>query len=402
MNISITNSCSHFGVKRLVLVSLCALFCCDLSAQTAPKLLPFQGRLTDQNGGMVSNGVRLAQFKIFDVPTGGSPVWAGELHRTTVNGGLVNVLLGSKTPLNFDFDRQLYLEITVDVSGPTGQPDNAITLADPPMLPRQVIPPVLFAKEAADSRKLNGFDWTPIFGANNPNLPIPASKLADASLPGGKIQPNTITSNQIASQTIGAAQIVPGTITSNQISSGTITSNQIANGSIDVSDLAQQVAEALNPPGTIVAFGGETTPPGWLLCDGSLQPIATYPRLSQAIGVRWGTNSATQFRLPDLRGVFLRGVTGSRSDGFQDPGDGRIGLFGSASTLGVGSFQQDVFKSHTHQISVAAPQQDFGSEGSGTPVGALGEGANPYALTNVRGGNETRPKNAYVNYLIKY
>src|SRR6266705_2403936 len=112
-----------------------ALLVISARAQTAPKLLPFQGRLTDQNGNAVSNGVRLVQFKIYDVPTGGSPVWAGELHRTTVNGGLVNVLLGSKTPLTgVDFDKQLYLEITVDVSGPTGQPDNAITLADPPML----------------------------------------------------------------------------------------------------------------------------------------------------------------------------------------------------------------------------------------------------------------------------
>src|SRR5437773_921907 len=133
------------------------------------RLLPFQGRLTDQNGMAVSNGVRLVQFKIYAVPTGGSPVWSGELHRSTVNGGLVNVMLGSKTPLTgVDFDKQLYLEITVDVSGPTGQPDNAITAADPPMLPRQVILPVIFAKESADSRLLDGYDWSPLFGTNNP------------------------------------------------------------------------------------------------------------------------------------------------------------------------------------------------------------------------------------------
>src|SRR5688572_20428473 len=133
-------------MKQLLLVFLSSLACA--LAQTAPKLLPFQGRLTDQNGLAVSNGVRLVQFKIFDVPSGASPVWAGELHRTTVNGGLVNVLLGSKTPFTtVDFDRQLYLEITVDING-----DNAITAADPPMLPRQVILPVVFAKESAVAR----------------------------------------------------------------------------------------------------------------------------------------------------------------------------------------------------------------------------------------------------------
>src|ERR1039458_2476230 len=67
--------------------------------QSAPKLIPFQGRLPDQTGLTVSNGVRLVQFKIYDVPTGGSPVWAGELHRTTVNGGLVNVTFVPKATM---------------------------------------------------------------------------------------------------------------------------------------------------------------------------------------------------------------------------------------------------------------------------------------------------------------
>src|SRR5207249_8846014 len=153
------------------------------------KLLPFQGRLTDQNGVAVSNGVRLVLFKIYDVPASGNPVWAGELHRTTVNGGLVNVMLGSKTPFTgLDFDRQLYLEITVDVSGPTGQPDNTITLADPPMLPRQAILPVVFAKESANSRLLDGYDWSALFGTNNPAI---------AKLDGSRIASNSITSAQL-------------------------------------------------------------------------------------------------------------------------------------------------------------------------------------------------------------
>src|SRR5947207_10273019 len=130
-------------MRPLIVCALILVAALNTDAQTAPRLLPFQGRLTDQIGVAVSNGAKLVQFKIFDVPTGGSPVWAGELHRTTVNGGLVNVVLGTKTPFTaVDFDHQLYLEITVDVSGPNGTNDNAITAADPPMLPRQAILPV--------------------------------------------------------------------------------------------------------------------------------------------------------------------------------------------------------------------------------------------------------------------
>src|SRR5256884_5143234 len=148
---------------------------------------------------------------------------AGELHRTTVNGGLVNVMLGIKTPLKFDFDQQLYLEITVDVSGPTGQPDNAITAADPPMLPRQVILPVVFAKESAlarDSAKLAGHDWTDLLvGGNDPfSGKIRASKIEDQG----------ITAAQIANEAITKEKIAPGSVTSEKISDGALLDRHVS------------------------------------------------------------------------------------------------------------------------------------------------------------------------------
>src|SRR5260221_14156513 len=114
------------------------------AAEPAPKLLPFQGRLTDQSGVGVSDGVRLVQFKIYDAPVGGQAVWNGEVQKLTVNGGLISTLLGSKASLSsVDFNNALYLELTIDANN-----DNQITAADPPMLPRQAILPALFAKES--------------------------------------------------------------------------------------------------------------------------------------------------------------------------------------------------------------------------------------------------------------
>src|SRR5262249_33795822 len=60
------------------------------------------------------------------------------------------------------------------------------------------------------------------------------------------------------------------------------------------------IADA-TPPGTIVAFGGQTAPVGWLICDGSAVSAATYSRLFNAIGNAWGGSGGT-FNLPDLRG----------------------------------------------------------------------------------------------------
>ena len=232
-------------MKQLLRPSIFMLFALLLGnafAQTAPKLLPFQGRLTDQNGVAVSNGVRLVQFKIYDVPTGGASVWAGEVHKTTVNGGLVNLVLGSKTPFTgVDFDKTLYLEITVDING-----DSAITVADPPMLPRQIILPAVFAKESADSRLLAGRDWKPIFGTNSPDGPIPATKLAPGSITAVQVALHTLTSNQIAPGSIGAMEIGSNAVTAAQIAPGTITSNNFALGQIHSGLLAPNAVGTSN------------------------------------------------------------------------------------------------------------------------------------------------------------
>src|SRR6266498_2665450 len=123
-----------------MLAGLCAF------GSDAPKLLPFQGRLTDQNGAAVSDGARMVQFKIYDAPVGGQAVWNGEVQKLTVNGGLLSTVLGSKASLSsVDFNKSLYLELTIDANN-----DSQITTADPPMLPRQSILLVVFAKESAD------------------------------------------------------------------------------------------------------------------------------------------------------------------------------------------------------------------------------------------------------------
>ena len=144
-----------------------------------PRLLPFQGHLTDQQGNPVPDGFKVIQFKIYDAPIGGAAVWPGEVHQVSVNGGLVNVILGTKAKFSQTidsegqsdvllFNRLLYLEIVVDANG-----DDQITEADPPMLPRQAIVPVVFAVDAqyaeiaANSEKLNGADWGDILNSGN-------------------------------------------------------------------------------------------------------------------------------------------------------------------------------------------------------------------------------------------
>ena len=57
-------------------------------------------------------------------------------------------------------------------------------------------------------------------------------------------------------------------------------------------------------PGVIIDYAGSTVPVGlqWLICDGSLKAIVSYPNLFDAIGTQYGGDGLTTFAVPDLRG----------------------------------------------------------------------------------------------------
>ena len=148
------------------------------------------------------------------------------------------------------------------------------------------------------------------------------------------------------------------------------------------------------PPGTIVAFGGTTPPTGWLLCDGTAVNQTTYANLYAAIGCNFGC-SGGNFHLPDLRGRFLRGRDGGSG---RDPDSGARTAMntGGNSADNVGSVQGDDFESHTHDVYV----HDWNSNLLLGRSGNSGAITQTY-LTGATGGNETRPVNAYVNFIVK-
>jgi len=149
------------------------------------------------------------------------------------------------------------------------------------------------------------------------------------------------------------------------------------------------------PVGIINAWPTATAPTGWLECDGSAVSRTTYADLFAVIGEDYGNgNGSTTFNLPDFRGEFLRGWdngagndpdSGSRTD----RGDGTTGD-------NVGTKQDYEVQSHTHPTN-------FGSDSGGndnyfTTVGVNNAGS---SSTNASGGNETRPRNVYVMWIIK-
>lgn len=174
------------------------------------------------------------------------------------------------------------------------------------------------------------------------------------------------------------------------------------------------------PAGTIVPFAGPKSniPAGWLYCDGSAYATTgMYGALFAAIGNSWG-NDGGNFRVPDLRGYFLRGAAdGQNIDPDRASRTAKYG--GGNSGDAVGSYQSDIYASHNHTgntstdgnhqhpIGTRGFQTDGsrGADGSGDDQGIYTQSAGNHSHTlniNYSGGNETRPENASVIFIIKY
>jgi microcystin-dependent protein len=162
----------------------------------------------------------------------------------------------------------------------------------------------------------------------------------------------------------------------------------------DITGLAVLLTAAA-PAGIVQYTAAAAAPAGWLICDGSLASRATYAALFAAIGTTYGAgDGVTTFRLPDLRGEFIRGLDGGR---------------GVDVDRTLGSFQADSFKAHTHTIGLRT--EDFDSSGNSSvdenwPAADSGKGSDPTIVQStqvagVTGGTETRPRNVALTPIIK-
>ena len=147
----------------------------------------------------------------------------------------------------------------------------------------------------------------------------------------------------------------------------------------------KQYADASgNPPGSVTAFAGNSLPIGYLKCNGALVSQSTYPDLFSAIGTTYGSGYFSTFRLPDLRGEFVRGWDDSRGVDL-----GRV----------LGNFQTDEFKSHVHSVEVGTANGiNDGRLSSGDDFTKNVQWQND---TESAGGDETRPRNIALLYIIK-
>lgn len=192
-------------------------------------------------------------------------------------------------------------------------------------------------------------------------------------------------------------------------------------------------AGSAQPIGSVQAFAGpkDHIPSGWRECNGDTIRRSRFPALFRVIGISWGEgNGRTTFNLPDLRGVFLRGVAGTsnldpdvllreriRPGGNTGNAVGSLQQFGTAlprkTPFSTGNenqqHQHDYFDAHFAEVHAGADQRLEGSNnGFDGDNGAFGRTRKtaPNTVSHTHevtagGDGETRPVNAYVYWICR-
>jgi microcystin-dependent protein len=153
------------------------------------------------------------------------------------------------------------------------------------------------------------------------------------------------------------------------------------------------VTSASTPTGAVLPFATKTVPSGWLKCNGAAISRTTYASLFARIGTTFGTgDGTTTFKLPDLRGEFIRGFDDARGIDA-----GRV----------FGSLQNHALQTITGRFAFQSAGEVSGAfyHSSGSSYGWYATKSELISFDSSRvtnGAAETRPRNIALMYCIKY
>ena len=108
--------------RHLLGISLFVVSFVFSAAAEIPRVISYQGKVTDSGGNPVADGSYTMRFRIYDAESGGSLLWDSNGISVSLTSGIFNVLLGEspQTALNLAFDEDYWLSVTF--SGTTVTP----------------------------------------------------------------------------------------------------------------------------------------------------------------------------------------------------------------------------------------------------------------------------------------
>jgi len=159
-----------------IFLAFALVFTCSLSLVSChsfaevPHLINYQGKLANADGASIT-GTKSIVFRIYNVSSGGTPLWE-ETQSVTADKGIFNVLLGSAVSLNLAFDEPYYLAIKVE--------------SDAEMSPRQRITSSGYALRAENADTLKGIEVSATPEANK-LLPLDSNSKVPMGVLGLKV-----------------------------------------------------------------------------------------------------------------------------------------------------------------------------------------------------------------------
>jgi microcystin-dependent protein len=169
------------------------------------------------------------------------------------------------------------------------------------------------------------------------------------------------------------------------------------------------VRQPLVPVGSIQMYAGTESPNGYFMCQGQAVSKTTYNLLWDVIGntfLNGRTASSTDFYLPDLRQMYIKGAGENTTyqNQFKVP----------VAEANLGTFQEMSVQKHKHQYEDrGAASKTVSTSGASsttiadniTEIWYTKEGIvrpDPNNLNIGMEDNETRPNTVVMNYIIKY
>ena len=172
------------------------------------------------------------------------------------------------------------------------------------------------------------------------------------------------------------------------------------------------------PSGAVFCIAVASVPSGYLECNGQSVSRTTFAALFAVIGTQYGASNSSTFKVPDLRGEFIRGFDNGRgvdsgrsvasSQSHQHPQHNHAVSASSSSSV------TDPGHTHTmnmNQGNIISSGGAFGLKDSGTAtrINSNSTGISVSTSTSIsqsnRGGtsnsSETRPRNIAMMYVIK-
>lgn len=191
------------------------------------------------------------------------------------------------------------------------------------------------------------------------------------------------------------------------------TNNPVASGELTTKNYVDTQIVNSTPIGCIAYFASTTPPAGWIKANGAVLPIANYQNLFNSLPKN-GTNTIwwlpgdgpTNFRLPDLRGQFIRGWNDGISNGNTTNTDTNPTIPTVDAGRNFGLIQLDQFQGHVHSYGYLGGNAASGFGANGTWYNSTTTYTNDPASDSTNGtvryGNETRPTNIALLACIKY